>query len=341
MNALLEEMRQDEWCKGRRVSTIYVGGGTPSLVKVDSLEFIFESLYKMFAVVEDTEITLEVHPVDVKRDNVRHWREMGINRVSVGIESMSDRILKSLGRINTSKINVMALDRLFEGGFDNVSVDIMYGVGESRDEIDHTLEQTFIFPVKHVSCYLLTVKKGTVLDELVESGRVSLPDDDMVSDVYLYLTGVLRDMGFAQYEISNFSLPKYESRHNSAYWMGYEYRGFGVSASSFVGGVRFKNTDSLDSYLSSLEHDKSPASCFEYSLKEYRMREIFVLMLRTTQGVDVESFGERFGINIEDYYGDKLEKMVRLGFIKKEEGRIKLTSPQAMFVSNWIFSEFI
>jgi len=323
--------------KNYTVKTIYFGGGTPTVLKVRHIEEILKALESTFN-LDVEEITIETIPNNVKPDYVKALKSLGFNRLSIGVQSFYDKKLKILGRIHSAKESIKAVETAFMCGFDNISIDLIYGIGDDLYSFEHELDFALSLPIKHISTYMLTIEEGTRFFDLLKGGRLNLPSDDLVSDLYLVLCEKLNKNGFEQYEISNFAKGDYYSKHNLAYWTYKEYIGFGVSAASFIDRKRLKVTDDLQEYIK-----KPMDSLFieEMLNKDDLIKEMLVLGLRLKKGVDLGEFERLFGVNVMEYYGEKINKFLDLGFIKKESNRIALNGCKAFLISNTIFSELI
>lgn len=323
--------------KNYMVKTIYFGGGTPTVLKIKHIEEILKALKNAFD-LDLEEMTIETIPNNVKPDYVRALKYLGFNRLSIGVQSFRDEKLKILGRIHNSKESVKAIETAFKYGFDNISIDLIYGIEDSLSTFERELDFALDLPIKHISTYMLTIEEGTPFYRLLQGGKLNLPDDELVSDLYLMLCEKLNKNGFEQYEISNFAIRGFHSKHNLAYWTYKEYVGFGVSAASFMDRKRLKVTDDLQEYLK----DPTGSSFVEEILdKDDLIKEMFVLGLRLKDGVDLKEFKDLFDVDILDYYGERIDKFLDLGFIKKENNRLALNGCKAFVVSNAIFSELI
>ncbi len=319
------------------MQSIYFGGGTPSTLKIEHIESVLNAVYSNFTVDKNAEITFESNPVSLKIDYLKGLKSLGINRLSIGVQSFMDSKLKILGRLHDSQKAFKAVKNAQDTGFKNISIDLIYGLNETEKEIEYELESAVSLDIQHISIYMLSIEKNTKFEKMAALKQLKVSNNDEMADFYLFISKYLEDEGFEHYEISNFAKKGFKSSHNCSYWLGYDYRSFGVSASSFVEGIRFKNSDSLDFYL----NGKNIVETAEKLEKEERMREEFVLLLRTAEGVDVGKFNKKYKIDIEKYYKNELSKFKKLNLIKKEKRHITLNSAEAMVVSNSIFSEFI
>ncbi len=337
VEALKREIRNFREKSYYRVKTVYFGGGTPTVLKPKHIELILNEIEKHFS-LDMQEMTIEAIPNDVKRSYLLDLKLLGFNRLSLGIQSLRDEKLKKLGRIHNSKMAVKAVDIAHSSGFENISVDLIYGIDDSVSLFQEELNRVLKLPIKHISAYMLTVIEGTPFFNLRKDGKLALNSDDEIVEIYKLLCEKLDKHGFHQYEISNFSKSGFESIHNMAYWTAKEYAGFGVQAASFLDGKRVKNTDSLDEYI------KNPEGSWtveEFLEGEALAREMFVLGLRLKRGVDLEEFRFRFGYDIKELFYEELDKFLDIGLLKLEDGRVFLNGCEAMLVSNSIFAHFI
>jgi oxygen-independent coproporphyrinogen-3 oxidase len=321
----------------KMVKTIYFGGGTPSTLKPNHIESVLNAIYLNFCIDSDIEITLEANPVSLKKKYLNSLKTIGVNRLSIGVQSFVDKKLKILGRLHNSTLAETSVKSAQDAGFDNISIDLIYGLKETKQDMEFELDRACSLDIQHISAYMLSIEKNTEFEKRLKNGQLKISDDNEMTNLYIFISKYLKNRGFEHYEISNFAKNGLKSRHNCSYWLGYDYRGFGVSASSFIDGIRFKNTDSLDLYLNS----KNIIETSEKLDTEIRIREDFVLLLRRKKGVNSNRFNRKYGIDIELFYKSELDKFIQLNLIKRENGHIFLNGAEAMVVSNAILSEFI
>ncbi len=312
--------------------TIYFGGGTPSLLSEVQFERILNAVVKKFDVRRGSEITAEANPGTVSEDYLSSLRKMGLNRISFGIQSCKEKELYTLGRIHSFSEACKAVELSKKAGIDNISADIMLGIPyQTKDSALESVRKIASLGVKHISAYMLKIEPGTRFD--CEEIRSLIPDDDTVSDIYLEAVKALDRLGFKQYEISNFSVPGYESKHNLKYWTGEEYIGFGASAHSFFGGKRFYTDDNIEEFIKNpcaepLTEDSEPDALEEYIL----------LGLRLCKGISLDRIADLGG----DISGIEslISRMIFGGLMIKSGDRIALT-PEGFLVSNGIISSVI
>jgi len=302
------EMRKSE--QAHPIHTVYFGGGTPSILPIGQLERIIEGMHDCFDLSHVEEMTLEANPEDLSLDYLTALRSFGFNRLSIGVQSHDDRILRLLNRRHTAVQAFNAIWQAHLAGFDNVSVDFIYGLPEA-ETCSHVMENVeyveMLKNVTHVSAYALTVEPGTALAKQVEQGRVSLPDEDQVVQQYYVLHRVLLEAGFRQYEVSNYARPGYESRHNSRYWKRIPYLGLGPAAHSFDGLHRRWNISSVEDYVDGLS-GRLPVSTIseEETLSDAdALNELLMTSLRTVEGMPLtaipEIYKERLHRGIQPY----------------------------------------
>jgi len=325
--ALIKEIELFEPSHGSKVhlKTIYFGGGTPSTYPGDLLLDTFAILKKYFIFDQNTEVTIEVNPGTVNQDLLKVWHEAGINRLSIGVQSLKDQVLKSLNRHQTA-LDVYKVLEDASQYFDNVSVDFILGLpGVTTDEWKSTIKEAMKWPIKHISIYFLMVQEDTPLYFKVKAKKMTLPPDDETVDLYQWAVDTLNDNGFERYELSNFAKPGFESRHNTAYWERKAYKGFGLGACSFDGTNRFQNGKNLGKYLEKMLIGDSPIEEVEHLTQQQIALEKIMLGLR-----------QRKGLLIADYMFDATEAqknhffkgailLKEAGLLEEVDGIVRLT----------------
>ncbi len=325
--------------------TIFLGGGTPSFVPYMFICRILDAALGMFRFRpgECLEISMECNPDSVSQEMVEAVMDRGVNRISLGVQAMDERDLELLGRVHGRKEVYRAVSGIRKAGIKNLGMDVIFAIpGQGRDALVSCLEEVISFGPEHLSCYELTLEKGTELEQAVASGTLSFPDEETRLDLTMALEALLEENGYRQYEISNFARPGFECRHNTGYWTGAEYLGLGCSACSFLEGRRTRNHTDLHAYLSSLGEGMLPVSEVEELGQEARFREAFVMALRMNRGVLLHEFSEIYGINPLDYYGELLEYMEENGliFFSHDKKALALT-PRGRYISNHVLSHFV
>ena len=318
------------------MDTVYFGGGTPSHFGADGLATILTEIRRNFDVAGDAEITFEANPESVTDSLLRRLRAEGFNRVSLGIQCDDDAILESIGRLHTYEQAVAAYQRIRRAGFQNVSVDLMYGLpGQDLAMWQATVENVLKLRPDHVSCYGLMLHPGTPLYEVREQAR--LGDDDMQADMYLSAVEILQNHGYRQYEVSNFSRPGKRSRHNLKYWMGDEYLSFGPSAASDFAGKRFKIVSNLTAYIKGIRDGGQVLEEVEEIPFRERAGEYVMLRMRTTHGIKREEYEKKFLLDFGPLQ-EVLELNAKYDLAQFTGERWRLT-PQGFLVSNRIIED--
>lgn len=343
-----------------RVSTVFMGGGTPSVLDGDDTARIFDALHRNFDIGGHVEVTMEVNPGTVTEDKLGIWRTSGVNRLSIGLQSADDRELKMLGRIHTYQdfLETYALAR--KAGFGNINVDLISAVpGQTEKDWEKTLRTVAELGPEHISAYSLIIEEGTpFFEHYGESGKRAegdgpawppLPDEDEDRAIYEATAVLLQKYGYHRYEISNYAKDGYECRHNLGYWERKEYLGLGLGASSLIRECRFHNTADMEKYLSAFSgrgQDISEACCEkireekESLTVEEQMAEFMFLGLRKMRGVSANEFRRAFGAEMEQVYGGQIRKLKEEGLLEEQNGWLYLTG-RGIDISNYVFCEFV
>ncbi len=323
-----------------QVSTIFVGGGTPSILNSSYIVEIFDVLRRKFHVAGNAEISMEVNPGTVTKEKLSDWRRAGINRLSMGLQSADNRELKRLGRIHTWEDFLESFRRAREEGFSNLNVDLMSALpGQTMDGWMETLKRTAAQEPEHISAYSLIIEEGTPFYERYggKKGEALLPDEDTDRDMYHKTREFLASCGYERYEISNYAKPGRECRHNIGYWTGVPYLGLGLGAASYIEGIRFSNTRNLKEYLAGKPGDDRDRQVLT---KKEMEEEFFFLGLRLAAGVSLKEFERRFGLTAEEVYPGLMERMVKEGAAVLERDRFFLTE-YGFDVSNYVMAQFL
>lgn len=327
---------------GSRVDTIYFGGGTPSLLTPSQLDLILSTLHRQFDIESGAEITLEMNPGTVSRDQLRSFRDSGVNRASFGAQTFDDAELAKLGRSHSSADTFKTLHELRAAGFDNVSFDLIAGLpGQTLDGWQRNIEQSLALQPEHLSFYLLEVHSGTPLADHIRRGLQPVPDEDLAAVMYEWMIERAAAAGYEHYEISNLCKPGFSSRHNTKYWTGAPYYGFGCSAHSFDGRARrWSNQRDVLRYIENLEQGTSPV-VEEQELTEADLRaEALFLGMRMMRGVDVREYSEMFGVDLRAEHRDELDRFREAGLVEFHGDLIRLTRNGAL-MSNEVFAAFV
>ncbi|MBO4888260.1 MAG: radical SAM family heme chaperone HemW [Firmicutes bacterium] len=336
--ALEEELKTRKYeAEHKKVSSVFIGGGTPSILPKGMICRLMNTIRENYDILPEAEITMEVNPGTVTEEKAEDWKKAGINRISMGVQSFDDEILRVLGRIHDVQAVESSFDTLWQQGFRNISFDLMMGLpGQNMENLEETLRKAVSFPIRHLSLYSLIVEEGTVFYDLSEKGQLPLPEEEKERQMYHHAVDFLREHGFLQYEISNFAVPGFESVHNTGYWQRKEYIGAGLGASSLIEETRFHDTADLSSYM---DH---PVMREEVEILSSRdqMSETVFLGLRQNAGIRLTDFEETFGMSIDDAFPGVIAKHIKNGLIEIQDGRLCLTS-LGMDLSNQVFVDFI
>ena len=341
IDALLKEasIRKD-YLESETVSTIYLGGGTPSVFSIKELGTILNHINKLFSIEKDCEISIELNPDDILPAYLEGLKNLNINRISLGIQSWRDSDLKILNRRHDSAQAIKALKDTLDAGFENVTIDLIYGIpGMSLKEWESNLDFSFSFDIKHLSAYHLTFEPGTVFAKMLGKGTISEIDENDSVAQFNILIEKAESAGFIQYEISNFGKPGYFSLHNSNYWKQVSYLGLGPSAHSFNGYSRQWNIRDLKGYIKSINAGKSFYESEELNTKT-RFNEYIMTSLRTMWGIDLEYVEKMFEKEGYDYIVNLAGKFKNYGLMKQEKKSLVLTN-QGKLISDNIISEFM
>lgn len=324
-----------EECSRHEVDTVYLGGGTPTVLPIECLSKILNTVFANYAIKRDAEITVECNPVTGNPVLFEVLRKAGVNRLSLGVQSVHADELRALGRLHRFSDVENTLRDARAAGFENISVDVMFGIPrQSTESYLETLERLVALEPTHLSAYGLTVEAETPFGRMGE--RLVLPDEEDVRRMYFLGAEFLERAGYRQYEISNFAKEGYASRHNLKYWSCEEYLGFGPAAYSDFGGKRFGNSRDLGAYLAG----RSILSEYETPSGEERKNEYVMLRMRTAQGMRADDYARRFGTSFEEEFGRKLERYIGGGFVRRGEDSWAFTR-EGMYVSNAILSEIL
>lgn len=309
----------------RLITSIYFGGGTPSLMTPSYIHEIIELVKKRFTIADDIEVTLETNPGTVEKEKLNEFNEIGIDRLSIGIQSFDENELKFLTRIHDKQTAIDTVLRAKEAGFKNISIDLIFNLpGQTKKIWMNNLLTALSLPINHISTYSLILERGTILNKMVLDGKVKMQNDDYDADLYETTIDFLTQNGFYQYEVSNFAKEGFECRHNNSYWHYKDYFGFGTSAHSFINGRRYWNFSSLKKYVSEIGKNHFAVAGYEQLDDEQRLNEYVMLALRSS-GLNIEEMQNFFGSNWSDNKSGYLKKLEDDNLLMRENGMIKLT----------------
>lgn len=314
-----------KYSPGRKIISIFFGGGTPSFMEPEYIGEIIDAVKSNFDVAENAEITMETNPGTVTKEKLIRFHEVGINRISIGIQSFNEAELKFLTRIHDSETAIKTVHDAAETGFENISIDLIFNLPKQTKEIwRQNLRTVLQLPIKHISTYSLILEQGTILNKMVIDGKVKMQSEDYDADLYEETISFLTDNGFKQYEVSNFAKDKYECIHNNAYWRYKDYFGFGTSAHSFVDGKRWWNFSSVKFYNEAVSQKENPIAGSEELTKKQMLDEYVMLALRSS-GLDCEELINKFGDDWLNQNKEYLNKLTESQFLVCKNNFYSLT----------------
>ena len=332
-----------KYSEGREIISIYFGGGTPSLMQPDYISEIIETVGTNFNVCNNPEMSLETNPGTVSLEKLKMFRDAGINRISIGIQSFDNNDLKFLTRIHNSETAINTVNDAAHAGFENISLDLIFNLpGQTKKKWLLNLESAVKLPIKHISAYSLILERGTILNKMVIDGKVKIADEDYDAELYKTTIDFLVSNNFYQYEVSNFAKPGFECIHNNAYWHYQDYFGFGTSAHSFIDGKRWWNFSSLKMYIDRVAQTGNAVAGSEMLNPEQAMKEYIMLELRSS-GLKIKMFENRFGNESRDWLKKNysyFELLKNQNFVNINDETIKLTS-KGYAVCDEILSEVL
>ncbi|HJJ11028.1 MAG TPA: radical SAM family heme chaperone HemW [Clostridiaceae bacterium] len=325
------------------VTTIYLGGGTPSILNPDYIKSILQEIKSSFEILDDAEITIEINPGTVNEEKLKKYKEYGINRLSIGLQSANDKILKKIGRIHDYKQFEETFFYARKCGFKNINVDLMIGLPtQAVEDVKQTLEKIIQKNPEHISVYSLIIEEGTIIEKLINENKLQLPDEETERIMYWTVVNELKENGYNQYEISNFSKKTYESKHNTNCWKQKQYIGLGTSAHSYLNKKRYSNTNNIEEYIKNIQENNisKNITIHEEQTEESTMNEYMLLGLRMIQGININEFKQKFKIDPTIKYKETLEKLQKENLIQITKTSIKLTK-QGIDFGNIVWEEFI
>ncbi len=364
MSPYVEAAMQEGRLWGERLgnplaATVFFGGGTPSYLGADQLGMLLSSLVASFPLTEGAEVTAEANPGDLDESKLHAMLHMGINRLSIGAQSLDDGLLQMLGRRHTAAGALAAYRRARATGFTNISLDLMYGLPhQSMEQWQTSVQGVIELAPEHLSLYGLTLEPGTGMDQQVRRGLLPEPDPDLAADMYEHAREAMADAGYKHYEISNWCFPGYQSQHNLAYWQLKPYLGIGPGAHSNLGGFRFHNVKLPAHYARSVQNwsdtpvrapglddhatlESTPTlEGYEATSPSTSMAETMFLELRLLEGISLSEFHRRHGVSLRAVYGAEVDDLVSIGLLESDGDRLKLTS-EGLLLSNQVFMRFI
>lgn len=346
IKAVLDEI---EWMSGEIeddaiISSVYIGGGTPSYIPSSYIIEILDKIHNYFyGRIENPEITIEVNPGTVTKEKIKDYKEAGVNRISIGLQATQDRLLEQIGRIHTYEQFLDSYGIIVNSGFLNVNIDIMLGLpNQSLEELEETVEKVIHLRPAHISIYSLTLEENTKLYQQIKNGELKLPNEEIERIMYWRTKRNLEVNGYHHYEISNYAKPGKEAKHNLDCWDQKEYIGIGVAAHSYYNDIRYSNTNDLDTYIENIENKEYKRNQTIQELQDTisKMKEFMILGLRKIDGIEMKRFQEKFGKDVFEIFEQELEKLQEARLLVVDEETIKLTN-RGLDFANVVWSEFV
>lgn len=337
IEALKEEVESYDFTK-YNVTTIYIGGGTPSYLDSKKIVELLKKLKDKIQTFEDIEITIEVNPGTITEEKLQDYKNIGINRLSIGLQTTNDKLLQQIGRIHKYEDFLKTYELAKKVGFENINIDLMLGLpNQTIEDLKQSLEQIKYLNPTHISVYSLIVEEETKLANLIANGKINLPDEELERQMYWYVKNILELSGYNHYEISNFSLQGKESKHNVNCWKQKQYIGLGLAAHSYLDGKRYSNTEVMEEYLENIEQNRIIQ---EIQNKEDMEKEFMIIGLRMLSGISINEFKVKFGKNPLYLFRKELNKLAKQDLIEVDLDNIKLTN-KGLDLANLVFEEFI
>ena len=324
----------------QKLRTLYIGGGTPTALSASQLEVLLEGLTKNLDLSMLEELTIEANPGDLDADKIAVLQNSAVNRVSLGVQTFDDKMLKKIGRSHTEKDIYENIDRLKLAGFDNISIDLIYALpGQTMDQVKDNVAKAIALDIPHMSLYSLILENHTVFMNRMRRGKLPLPKEEVEAEMFEYIIAELEKAGFEHYEISNFSKLGFESRHNLMYWDNAEYYGIGAGASGYVDGVRYKNHGPIRHYLKAVDEGSARINEEHLSQREQMEEEMF-LGLRKKSGVSMARFEEKFERSFQELYGEIVKDLIQQGLMQLDGDRVRMTK-RGLFLGDTVAERFI
>ena len=334
---LIQETRSYEIGKLR---TLYIGGGTPTALSAQQLAYLLTELPKVMDLSEVEEFTIEANPGDLDPDKIAVLKKSQVNRVSLGVQTFDNKMLKKIGRSHQEQDIYDNIRHLKQVGFDNISIDLIYALpGQTMDQVKENVAKAIDLDIPHMSLYSLILENHTVFMNRMRRGKLPLPKEELEAEMFEYIIEELEKAGFEHYEISNFSKPGFESRHNLVYWDNAEYYGLGAGASGYVDGIRYKNHGPIRHYLEAVEAGKARITEEHLTLEEKMEEELF-LGLRKKTGVSKARFEEKFGVSFDQRYGQVVASLTEQGLLVPDDKQVRMTK-RGLFLGDTVAEKFI
>ena len=343
MPGLRREMKKTvEVFPAERLDTLFVGGGTPTVLEMKQLDFLLESIYKHFRFSKDeVEFTFEANPNELSKEKLQLLKAAGVNRLSFGVQTFHDSLLKTIGRTHRYGDVMRTISLAKEVGFDNISIDLMYGLpNQTLQQFQEDLEIAFSLDIQHISAYSLIIEPKTIFYNLWRKGTLPLPSEEEEAEMYEEAMRQMELHGYQQYEISNYARPGFQSRHNLTYWNNEEYYGIGAGAHSYVDGVRRVNIGPIKQYIAKVQETGLPYREVHRVTWMEQMEEEMFLGLRKTEGVSKRRFSEKFGRDMHDVFGAAIRAERQKGLLEETDTHVRLTR-RGRLLGNEVFQAFL
>lgn len=342
IEALIKEIRLTRLLHPSKESeTIYIGGGTPTSLTAKQLDGLLEGVRKELTFTDGNEFTVEANPGDLDADKLAVLKNYGVNRLSMGVQSFDDRLLKKIGRKHSAQDVFDTLKIVDQSGFDNVSIDLIYALpGQTMESFQDTLDKALSLDLPHYSLYSLILENKTIFYNWARQGRLNLPNEDAEGDMFELAEAAMKKAGRLQYEVSNFSIPGKESQHNLVYWNNEHYYGFGAGASGYLDHTRYRNHGPIQHYLQPLRENRLPIIETEKLTKTNQIEEEMFLGLRKKAGISIQNFQDKFQTSVFDIYGPVIEEL-KLSGLLVEIGDVLTLTDRGLILGNDVFQKFL
>jgi len=324
----------------KKLRTLYIGGGTPTSITAEQLEYLLTNLTKHLDLSALEEFTIEANPGDLTEDKIEVLKNSAVNRVSLGVQTFNDKHLKQIGRSHNEAQIYSTIENLKKAGFHNISIDLIYALpGQTMEDVKENVAKAIALDIPHLSLYSLILEHHTVFMNKMRRGKLQLPQEDLEAEMFEYIISELEKNGFEHYEISNFTKSGFESRHNLMYWDNAEYYGVGAGASGYLNGVRYRNRGPIQHYLKAVSEGNARLS-EETLTKEEMMEEELFLGLRKKSGVSIARFEEKFGVSFEERYGQIVRELCNQGLLVPDDEVVRMTK-KGLFLGDTVAERFI
>ncbi|MFU2164141.1 radical SAM family heme chaperone HemW [Streptococcus pluranimalium] len=334
-------IREFEYYEIKDLKTLYIGGGTPTAITAQQLDYLLTSLEKNINLTMLEEFTIEANPGDLTPEKIAVLKDSAVNRVSLGVQTFFDKQLKQIGRSHNEAQIYESIDALKAAGLTNISIDLIYALpNQTMAQVEENVRKALALDIPHLSLYSLILEDHTVFMNKQRRGRLHLPNEDIEADMFTYIIDELEKHGFEHYEISNFTKPGFESRHNLMYWDNVEYYGVGAGASGYLNGIRYRNRGPIQHYLKAIAQEGHSRLGEDILTKDQMMEEEFFLGLRKKSGISISHFEAKFGLPFEERYGHIVQELVEDGLLKQEADRIRMTK-KGLFLGDTVAEKFI